>query len=106
MILFIVTLALIINGVLSHIVAGTAKEKKIGYSTTFWVSFLLSPLFGLLLSIASPVDTTPKVEVKEEEEQEPCEYVEKEEDKGAELIYKVFMAAFVVVSLFMIYSIF
>jgi hypothetical protein len=102
-ILFITVVALTVNGILSHIVAGTAREKKIGYSTTFWVSFLLSPLFGLLLSIASPVDTKVEKEV-EKTEPEPYVYVEKPEDKGAKILFNVFTGAFVLVAAFMIYT--
>lgn len=112
MILFIVTVSLIINGVLSHVVAGTAREKKIGYSTTFWVSFLLSPLFGLLLSIASPVDTTPKVvevekpKVKKVIDISSPDYVEKPEDRGAVIMFNLFVFAIVVFLGFMINSMF
>lgn len=51
-ILFI-TVGLIINGVISNIIGNLGKDKKIGYSTAFWVSFLLTPLLGILLVIAS-----------------------------------------------------
>lgn len=53
MLLLGIILGLIINGVIAHIVGNVGKDKKIGYSTSFWVSFLLSPLIGLLLVIAS-----------------------------------------------------
>ena len=46
-------IALTINYVIADFVGGLGKYKKIGYSTSFWVSFLLSPLIGLLSVIAS-----------------------------------------------------
>jgi len=54
MITSLIILFIILNIPLSHIVAKTSEKKDIGYNTTFWVSFLFSPLIGLLLSIASP----------------------------------------------------
>ena len=48
-----IILVLVINGVIAHIIGNVGRDKKVGYSTAFWVSFLLSPLIGLLLVIAS-----------------------------------------------------
>ena len=47
---------LIVNLVLAHIIAKTSLKKEVGYNTVFWVSFLFTPIIGLLLSIASPLD--------------------------------------------------
>jgi hypothetical protein len=44
---------LIINAILSHLIGTLGKEKKIGYNTSFLVSFFFSPLIGLLMVIAS-----------------------------------------------------
>lgn len=49
-----IILGIILNTILSHLVAKTGEKKDVGYNTVFWVSFLFSPLIGLLLSIASP----------------------------------------------------
>jgi cytosine/uracil/thiamine/allantoin permease len=42
-----------LNVLLAHVIANLGKEKKIGYKTAFLLSFLLSPLIGLLAVIAS-----------------------------------------------------
>lgn len=54
MITLLIILGIILNTILSHLVAKTGEKKDVGYNTVFWVSFLFSPLIGLLLSIASP----------------------------------------------------
>jgi hypothetical protein len=54
MTLVLIILLIILNIILSHLVATTGEKKDIGYNTVFWTSFLFSPLIGLLLSIASP----------------------------------------------------
>jgi Na+-driven multidrug efflux pump len=54
MITLLIILGIILNTILSHLVATTGEKKDIGYNTVFWTSFLFSPLIGLLLSIASP----------------------------------------------------
>lgn len=41
--------------VISHVVAKTAEHKEVGYSIVFLFSLFLTPLLGLLLSIASPI---------------------------------------------------
>ena len=48
-----IIIGLVLNGILAHIIGNVAKDRKIGYNTAFLVSFLLSPLIGLLLVIAS-----------------------------------------------------
>lgn len=50
---FIIIFALIINAIIANIVGKVGKTKEIGYNTAFFVSFLLSPIIGLLLVIAS-----------------------------------------------------
>lgn len=54
MITSLIILGIILNIILSHLVATTEEKKDIGYNTVFWTSFLFSPLIGLLLLIASP----------------------------------------------------
>jgi len=49
----IIIITLFTNLILSHIVGNLGKEKKIGYNTSFLVSFFFSPLIGLLMVIAS-----------------------------------------------------
>jgi hypothetical protein len=53
MLVLLVLVGLVINGVVAHIVGNLGKEKKIGYATSFLVSFLLSPIIGILMVIAS-----------------------------------------------------
>ncbi len=42
-----------INLLLSHIVGKSGKKREIGYGVSFMLSFLLSPIIGLLFVIAS-----------------------------------------------------
>jgi hypothetical protein len=58
---FIIILALIIDAIVANIVGKVGKTKEIGYNTAFLVSFLLSPLIGLLLVIASNPLTTEQI---------------------------------------------
>lgn len=51
--IFIVIVGLVINGIIANIIGKIGSDKKIGYSTAFWVSFLLTPLLGILMVIAS-----------------------------------------------------
>ena len=48
----LIIIVLIIN---AHIIGNVAKDRKIGYNTAFLLSFLLSPLLGILIVIASPL---------------------------------------------------
>jgi cytosine/uracil/thiamine/allantoin permease len=51
--LILVIVGLIINGIIANLIGNLGSEKKIGYKTSFCVSFLLSPIIGLLMVIAS-----------------------------------------------------
>lgn len=53
MLLPIILVGLVINGIVAHIIGNIAVDRKIGYNTAFWVSFLLSPIIGLLMVAAS-----------------------------------------------------
>ena len=50
---FILVIVVIINGIISHLVGKNGKSRKIGYDTSFFVSFFLSPIIGLLLVLSS-----------------------------------------------------
>jgi len=50
----IIIIALVINTTAAHIIGNVAKDRKIGYNNAFLVSFILSPLLGILIVIASP----------------------------------------------------
>jgi hypothetical protein len=58
-------IGLIINGIVSNIVGNAGKRKDVGYNISFWVSFLLSPIIGLLLVIASTPITEEEIERRE-----------------------------------------
>ncbi len=58
----IILIAIVLNGIISNIIGNVGKTKQIGYSTSFWVSFLFSPLIGLLLVIASNPLTKEEIE--------------------------------------------
>ena len=49
----IIIIAVIINGIISHLVGNNGKNRKIGYDTSFLVSFFFSPIIGLLLVLSS-----------------------------------------------------
>lgn len=51
--LLIILIVLIANAILSHVIAKQGEDRKIGYTNSFLVSFVFSPLIGLLLVIAS-----------------------------------------------------
>lgn len=54
MTIFIVLIvALIINLIISQEVAKVAQTRELGKEKGFWISFLLSPLLGLLFVLAS-----------------------------------------------------
>jgi hypothetical protein len=57
----LIIIALIINAVVAHIIGNVAKDRKIGYNTAFLLSFILSPLLGILIVIASPLVTPDDV---------------------------------------------
>jgi|LakMenE01Jun11ns_1017448.scaffolds.fasta_scaffold8479337_1 hypothetical protein len=58
-------IGLVINGIISNIVGNTGKRKDVGYNKSFWVSFFLSPIIGLLLVIASTPITEEEIERRE-----------------------------------------
>ena len=51
--MIIIILALLTNLIISFFVAGQGKFRKIGYTKSFWISFLFSPIIGLLMVGAS-----------------------------------------------------
>ena len=68
----IIIVALAINTIIANIVGKVGKTKEIGYNTAFFVSFLLSPLIGLLLVIASnPLTPEQIAEQNKPKEPEP-----------------------------------
>ena len=62
---FSIVVGLIINAIIAGLIGKLGREKKIGYRTSFWVSFLLSPIIGILMVIASvPLSNEDKAESK------------------------------------------
>ena len=60
-----IVVGLIINAIIAGLIGKLGREKKIGYRTSFWVSFLLSPIIGILMVIASvPLSNEDKAESK------------------------------------------
>jgi MFS family permease len=53
-ILNILFVAFTISGIIAHFIGKIGVDRKIGYSGAFWFSFLLGPLIGILVVIASP----------------------------------------------------
>ena len=52
---------LIVNGVIAHFVGKLADERRLGYAAGFLISFLLSPVLGLLFTIASQTLTADEL---------------------------------------------
>jgi hypothetical protein len=52
-IFLVLVVALIINWLISIEVSKVAQTREIGKETAFWISFLLSPILGLLFVLAS-----------------------------------------------------
>jgi hypothetical protein len=52
-IFLVLIVALIINWLISIEVSKVAQTREIGKETAFWISFLLSPILGLLFVLAS-----------------------------------------------------
>lgn len=106
LVLLIVILGLVINGLIAHIIGNVGKDKKVGYSTTFWISFLLSPIIGLLLVIASlPIDKVIHTEKEEDmiyTEEELNEIEIKEKQKRDKLDKIIYNAILIVISIFLI----
>ena len=50
----IIILALIINGIISVVVANAAKQRQIGSLKVFLISFLLTPILGMFVTAMSP----------------------------------------------------
>ena len=66
MFILIFVVAFIVNVVISHLIGKSGEDRKIGYRTAFLVSFLLSPIIGLLLVISSKYLMEEEIKNKEE----------------------------------------
>ena len=55
-------LILIANIILSHVIAKQGEDRKIGYLTSFLISFFFTPLMGVLIVIASKELTNEEIE--------------------------------------------
>ena len=59
----IIIISIIVNGIISQVIASSVKNRQISSSKVFWLSFLLTPLVGMFAAVMSP-------EIKENEVQE------------------------------------
>ena len=50
----IIIIALIVNAIISQVIATSVKNRQISSSRVFWLSFLLSPLVGMFVAMMSP----------------------------------------------------
>lgn len=50
----IIIIALIINVIISQVIASSVKNRQISSSKVFWLSFLFSPLVGMFAAMMSP----------------------------------------------------
>ncbi len=44
---------LVLNGIISAIIANVAKNREIGSINVFWISFLLTPILGMFVAAMS-----------------------------------------------------
>ena len=58
----IIGIALIINAIISAVVASAAKSRQIGSTSAFWISFLLTPILGMFMVAMSPQLTSEEIE--------------------------------------------
>ena len=58
----IIISALIINGIISAVVANAAKQRQIGSLKVFLISFLLTPILGMFITVMSPQITEVEIE--------------------------------------------
>ncbi len=94
----ILFIAFILNFVLAHLIGNNGKYRKIGYGTSFFVSFLLSPIIGLLLVISSKSLSDDELKILEDKENA----IKKTSMLGNILFY-VFMTVILSISAIMIY---
>lgn len=87
----IIIVALIINAIIANIVGKVGKTKEIGYNTAFFVSFLFSPLLGLLLVIASN-PLTPEQIAEQNKPSEPEPVTTHNDGSGNKSIYIILIA--------------
>jgi hypothetical protein len=57
----IIVIALIINAIISAVVASAAKSRQIGSTSAFWISFLLTPILGMFMVAMSPQLTSEEM---------------------------------------------
>lgn len=50
----IIIIGLIVNAIISQVIAISVKNRQISSSSVFWLSFLFSPIVGMFAAIMSP----------------------------------------------------
>lgn len=66
--MIILIIAIVVNVILANLIAKQGEDRKIGYTNSFLVSLLLTPLIGLLLVIASMPLSNEEKEIKKRED--------------------------------------
>ena len=85
----IIIIALIVNAIISQVIATSVKNREISSSKVFWISFLLSPLVGMFVAMMSPEIKPSQVMEQSEGEVNLPEY--KKEDEFMEFVDKHFV---------------
>ena len=96
---FIIIFALIINAIIANIVGKVGKTKEIGYNTAFFVSFLLSPIIGLLLVIASN-PLTPEQIAEQNKPKAPEPVITENDGSSNKSLYIILIAIAIIFILF------
>ena len=84
----IIIIAIIVNGIISQVIANSVKNRQISSSRVFWLSFLLSPFVGMFAAMMSPEIKPNEVSEQTEGELNLPEY--KKEDEFIVFIEKNF----------------
>ena len=85
---------LVVNGVIAHFVGKLADERRLGYGAGFAISFLLSPVLGLLFTIASQTLTVEEMAQRNSK----VDVVEDKVDDEPNTVVGLLFAAFIVAS--------
>ena len=94
----IIIIALIVNAIISQVIATSVKNREISSSKVFWISFLLSPLVGMFVAMMSSEIKPSQVTEQSEGKLNLPEY--KKEDEFVlffEKNFKWFLYGFIII---------
>lgn len=91
---------LLVNGVIAHFVGKLADERRLGYGTGFMLSFLLSPVLGLLFTIASQPLTQDEITKRNTKDEVVVDKVDDEPNTVMGLLFAAFIVAAAIVAAF------